>query len=142
MLGGSEVKFARNLLTAFDRLDLARYAEIEPGPEQEPLRAFFSERFAEHPRPYWERFLEPVDCCWAFVRSLKDAFEDPHTRHRRMLLTDGRGNRHIGPPINYAREPARPNLQIPDYGEHSLEIGRSLGINEETLADWRGRGVI
>ncbi len=99
VLGGSEAKFARNLLTAFDRLDLMPYAEIEPGPEQEPLRTFFRERFAEHPCAYRESFLEPVDCCWAFVRSLKDAFEDPHTLHRRMLLTDARGNRHIGPPI-------------------------------------------
>ena len=133
VLGGSEAKFARNLLTAFDRLDLMRHAEIEPGPEQEPLRAFFRERFAEHPRAYWEAFLKPVDCCWAFVRSLKDAFEDPHTLHRRMLLTDARGNRHIGPPIKYADEPARPHPESPVYGERFLEIWRSLGIDEETL---------
>ena len=142
VLGGSEVKFARNLLTAFDRLDLLPYAEIEPGPEQEPLRAFFRARFAEHPRAHWESFLEPVDCCWAFVRSLKDAFEDPHTLHRQMLLTDARGNRHIGPPIKYADEPAQPDLEIPDYGEHSIEIGRSLGIDEATLARWRDREAI
>ena len=142
VLGGSEVKFARNLLAAFGRLDLMPYAEIEPGPEQQPLRAFFRERFAQHSRAHWESFLEPVDCCWAFVRSLKDAFDDPHTLHRRMLLTDARGNRHIGLPIKYANEPAQPNLEIPEYGEHSLEIGRSLGIDEETLADWRSRSVI
>ena len=142
VLGGSEAKFARNLLSAFGRLDLMPHAEVEPGPEQEPLRRFFRERFAEHPRPHWESFLEPVDCCWAFVRSLKDAFADPHTRQRGMLLTDGRGNRHIGPPIKFADEPAQPNLAIPKYGEHSLEIGRSLGIDERTLADWHARGVI
>ena len=142
VLGGSEVKFARNLLAAFDRLDLMPYAELEPGPQQEPLRAFFKARFAERPREHWEAFLAPVDCCWAFVRSLKDAFEDPHTRHRRMLLADERGNRHIGPPIKYADEPAEPNLAIPQYGEHSLAIGRSLGFAEEALADLRVRGVI
>ena len=142
VLGGSEVKFARNLLGAFDRLDLLPYAEIEPGPEQEPLRAFFKEQFARHPRSHWESFLAPVDCCWAVVRSLKDAFEDPHTLHREMLLTDGRGNRHIGPPIKFASDPARPNLEIPGYGEHSLEVGRSLGIDEQTLAALRERGAI
>ena len=142
VLGGSEVKFARNLLAAFDRLDLMPYAELEPGPQQEPLRAFFKARFAERPREHWEAFLAPVDCCWAFVRSLKDAFEDPHTRHRQMLLADERGNRHIGPPIKYAEEPAQPNLEIPQYGEHSLAIGRSLGFAEEALADLRVRGVI
>lgn len=142
VLGGSEVKFARNLLAAFERLDLLPLAEVEPGPEQEPLRAFFRSRFGERPRAHWEAFLAPVDCCWAFVRSLKDAFADPHTAHRGMLLTDERGNRHIGPPIKFTREPARPNLDIPEYGEHSLAIGRSLGIDEETLTRWRAAGVI
>ena len=142
VLGGSEVKFARNLLAAFDRLDLLPFAQMEPGPGQEPLRAFFRERFASRPRAHWERFLEPIDCCWAFVRSLKDAFEDPHTLHREMLLRDATGHRHIGPAIKFTHEPARPNLDIPDYGEHSVEIGESLGIDAAHLASLRERGIL
>ena len=141
-LGGSEAKFARNLLTALGRLDLLRYAEIEPGPEQEPLRAFFKAEFASRSRAAWEAFLAPIDCCWAVVRSLKDAFADPHTLHRRMLLTDGQGNPHIGVPIKYAEEPAEPNLKLPGYGEHSVEIGKSLGMDEEALNELVKRGVI
>ena len=142
VLGGSELKFARNLLAAFGRLDLLRYAELEPGPAQEPLRAFLREQFALHPRAHWERFLAPVDCCWAFVRSLKDAFEDPHTLHREMLLRDPGGHRHIGPPIKFASEPARPRLDIPEYGEHSVAIGNSVGVDPVDLAALRERGVI
>ena len=142
VLGGSEVKFARNLLAAFDRLDLLPLAELEPGPEQEPLRAFFRERFGSRPRAHWERFLEPIDCCWAFVRSLKDAFEDPHTLHRNMLLRDAGGHRHIGPPIKFTQEPAQPNLDIPGYGEHSVEIGESIGLEAAHLAALRERGVL
>ncbi|MXY51192.1 MAG: CoA transferase [Gammaproteobacteria bacterium] len=142
VLGGSEVKFARNLLAAFDRLDLLQFAEAEPGPQQAPLRAFFGERFGAQPRAHWERFLEPVDCCWAFVRSLKDAFEDPHTRHREMLLRDSDGHRHIGPPIKFAHEPAEPRLDVPDYGEHSVEIGKSIGFDADDLDALRARGTI
>ncbi len=142
VLGGSESKFARNLLTAFDRLDLLPCAETEPGPAQEPLRAFFRARFRAEPRAYWEDFLAPVDCCWAAVRSLKDAFEDAHTLQRKMLLEDERGNRHIGVPIKYADEPAEPNLAIPAYGEHSLAIGESLGFAAGELAEMRRRGAI
>ena len=141
-LGGSEVKFARNLLAAFDRLDLLPLAEIEPGPEQAPLRAFFRDRFASRPRAHWERFLAPVDCCWAFVRSLKDAFEDPHTLHREMLLRDANGHRHIGAPIKFADEPAQPNFDIPDYGEHSVEIGEAIGFDAAELKALRERGTI
>ncbi len=142
VLGGSEVKFAHNLLAAFDRLDLLPFAQLEPGPEQEPLRAFFRERFGSRPRIHWERFLESIDCCWAFVRSLKDAFEDPHTLHRDMLLRDAGGHRHIGPPIKFTHEPARPSLSIPDYGEHSVEVGESIGVEAAHLAVLRERGVI
>ena len=142
VLGGSEVKFARNLLAAFDRLDLLPLAALEPGAGQEPLRAFFRERFAAEPRAYWERFLAPVDCCWAIVRSLKDAFEDPHTLARQMLLRDADGHRHIGVPIKYADEPAVPRLDIPGYGEHSVEIGASLGIDPAHVETLRARGVI
>ena len=76
------------------------------------------------------------------VRSLKDAFADPHTLHRRMLLTDGQGNPHIGVPIKYTNEPAQPNLELPGYGEHSVEIGKSLGMDEATLNELVERGVI
>ena len=142
VLGGSEVKFARNLLAAFDRLDLLPFAEQEPGPDQEPLRAFFRERFRARPRAHWERFLEPVDCCWAFIRSLKDAFDDPHTRQREMLLRDAGGHRHIGVPIKFALEPARPRLDTPGYGEHSTEIGESIGLDPAAVAALRARGTI
>ena len=142
VLGGSEVKFARNLLAALDRRDLLPYARIEPGPGQEPLRAFFREQFAARPRAYWERFLEPVDCCWAFVRSLKDAFDDPHTLHREMLLRDTSGHRHIGVPIKFADEPGRPGLDVPEYGEHSFEIGESIRFDPAALKALRERGSI
>ena len=142
VLGGSEVKFARNLLAAFDRPDLMPLAELEPGPGQAPLRAFFAEAFATQPRAHWERFLATVDCCWAFVRSLKDAFEDPHTLHREMLLRDAGGHCHIGPAIKFAREPARPRLDIPDYGEHSIALGEAVGMDAHELAALRERGAI
>ena len=141
-LGGSEIKFARNLLATFGRLDLLPHAERAPGPEQEPLRAFFKTQFASAPRAHWEAFLAPIDCCWAAVRSLKDAFEDPHALHRKMLLKDEQGNWHIGVPIKYAAEPAQPNLNIPAYGEHSLEIGESLGMDRAWLEGLAARGVI
>jgi len=129
VIGGSEVKFAENLLAAFDRLDLLHYAKIEPGPKQAPLRDFFRAQFGAHDRAYWEAFMAPIDCCWAFVRSLKDAFDDPFTAERKMVLRDDAGNRHIGVPIKFRREPASPELTIPGYGEHSEAIAKSLGVD-------------
>lgn len=142
VIGGSEVKFAENLLTALGRVDLLPYAKIPPGDEQEPLKAYFREVFAGNTLAHWEAFLAPVDCCWAVVRDLKQAFDDPFTAERGMVFTDGDGNRHVGPPIRFAKEPPRPNPKLAGYGEHSEEIAREVGLSAEDAAALKARGVI
>ena len=142
VLGGSEVKFATNLLTALGREDLIEYAAIEPGPEQEPLRQFFKATFAKKTLAEWEAFLSEIDVCWAPVRTLKDAFDDPHTAQRGLVFTDEAGNRHIGPPLRFAREPGQPDPATPEFGEHSEEIARQAGFDPERIQAMKDRGVI
>src|ERR1051325_2470459 len=71
VLGGSEVKFAENLLAALGRMDLIEYARVEPGEGQAPLIAYFVETFLTRTRGEWEAFLQNIDVCWAPVRTLK-----------------------------------------------------------------------
>lgn len=142
ILGGSEVKFAENLLSALGRLDLLDYARVEPGPGQAPLIAFFETLFKTRTLAEWEAFLSGVDLCWAPVRTLKDAFADPHTYARGMVLTDAAGNRHIGVPVKFHAEPARPDLAVPGYGEHSEAIAAEAGLSAETIARLRAKGTI
>jgi crotonobetainyl-CoA:carnitine CoA-transferase CaiB-like acyl-CoA transferase len=142
ILGGSEVKFAENLLAAFGREDLVPFAKVPPGPDQAPLRAFFQETFAERSLAEWKEFLSGVDCCWSWVRNLKEAFEDPFTTERGMVFTDANGNRHIGPAIRFARGPAQPNPKAPAYGEHSQEIAASVGLSETEIARMKEKGSI
>lgn len=119
VLAGSEAKFCENLLRALGRLDFLDIAKGEPGPSQAPLIAYFTETFRQKSRAEWETFLSEIDLCWAPVRSLKDAFDDPHTLARGMLLKDSAGNNHIGPAIKFREDPARPTLRVPSYGEDS-----------------------
>lgn len=142
ILGGSEVKFAENLLTALGRQDLAPYAKVPPGPGQAPLREFFKARFAERTLAEWKEFLAGVDCCWSWVRSLQEAFDDPFTAERGMVFTDAEGNRHIGPAIKFANEPARPDAAVPSYGEHSEEIAKSVGLSAEDVSALKKAGSI
>jgi crotonobetainyl-CoA:carnitine CoA-transferase CaiB-like acyl-CoA transferase len=116
VLGGSEVKFAENLLRALNRLDLLDYAKVEPGAGQKPLIDFFVQTFVTKTRSEWEEFLSSIDLCWAPLRNLKDAFEDAHTCARDMLLRDAHDNKHIGPAIKFRSDPAEPNLALPEYG--------------------------
>lgn len=119
VLGGSEIKFAENLLTALGRPDLLSYAKLPPGPAQEPLRVFFKQAFAMRSLSDWQEFLHGVDCCWAPVRSLKDAFDDRFVIERDMVLTDPDGCRHIGQPIRFQNEPGNPVFDLPIFGDKS-----------------------
>ena len=122
VLGGSEVKFAENLLKALGRLDLLDYAKVEPGAGQVPLVEYFIATFRTKTRAEWETFLAGIDLCWAPVRTLKDGFDDAHTLAREMVLKDENGNRHIGPAIKFKNDPANPDLDLPRYGEDNDAI--------------------
>ena len=142
ILGGSEAKFAANLLNALGRPDLLQYARVPPGPEQAPLRAFFEETFAGQSLAYWQSFLSQVDCCWSWARSLKETFDDPFTAERGMVFTDASGNRHVGPPIRFRDEPPEPEPRVPTYGEDSAEIAAEAGLDVEAIATLIAKGTI
>jgi len=142
ILGGSEVKFADNLLGAFGRPDLGVYARRPPGPEQAPLRDFFRAAFKSEPLAHWQAFLKDVDCCWSWVRNLKDAFDDPFTAERGMVFTDETGARHVGPPIRFRREPPRPQTRVPGCGEDSAAIAAAAGLSPDEISALKRKGTI
>ncbi|HWA92735.1 MAG TPA: CoA transferase [Rhizomicrobium sp.] len=114
-LAGNEKKFCENLLGALGRPDLIALAAGEPGPSQQPLIDFFASTFASRTQAEWEAFLSPLDLCWAPLKTLKDAFDAPHTKARGMVLRDAAGNRHIGPATKFRNEPAEPDFSLPRY---------------------------
>jgi crotonobetainyl-CoA:carnitine CoA-transferase CaiB-like acyl-CoA transferase len=124
VLAGSEAKFSENLLRALGRLDLLDLAKGEPGPSQAPLTAYFTDTFKQKTRAEWEAFLEPVDLCWAPVRTLKDAFGDSNASARGIVLKDAQGNSHIGPAIKFRGDPAKPDLRLPAYGADTARLAR------------------
>jgi len=67
---------------------------------------------------------------------------DPATAERGMLLVDGEGVEHLGVPIRFAREPASPDLRVPELGEHSAELVKSVGYADADIARLRAEKVI
>jgi crotonobetainyl-CoA:carnitine CoA-transferase CaiB-like acyl-CoA transferase len=121
-LGGSEPKFAENLLAGLERLDLLGAAKQPPGAGQAPLHDFLKEAFAARTQAEWVEWFEGRDICFAPVRSLKEAFDDPFLAERGMLSRDAEGSEVVGAPIRFRSEPARINARAPDKNEHGAEI--------------------
>jgi crotonobetainyl-CoA:carnitine CoA-transferase CaiB-like acyl-CoA transferase len=124
-LGGQEEKFVRTLLDALDRPDLIPLVLKGPGPHQAPVAAFLAQTFASQPLAAWEQRLGALDVCFGAVRTLPEAFADPHTVRRHMVLHDERGHRHVGSPIHFADEPAQPRLQAPALNEFAPELAKT-----------------
>ena len=121
-LAGQEDKFVRTVLSAFGREDFSGLCARGPGPHQKPLIDFFRSEFLKKSQAEWIEWFEPLGVCFAPVKTIKEAFEDPQVLARGMLLRDGPGRKHIGPAIKFQREPAKPVLREPLLGEHNSEF--------------------
>jgi crotonobetainyl-CoA:carnitine CoA-transferase CaiB-like acyl-CoA transferase len=141
-LGGSEVKFATNLLTAFGREDLVELCKQPPGPVQDPVKVFLRERFESETLAYWAQWLQDVDVCWAPVRGLHEAMHESHLCEREMLLRDERGNEHLGIPIKYTDEPGTVVFDLPQLGQDNEPILRGLGLGENEIRSLAERKII
>ncbi len=125
VLAGQERKFARALLEALGRPDLVALNEQGPGPHQEPLCAFLRETFASRTRDEWDAWLAGLDVCYAPLKTLPEALEDPQLLARGMLLKDAQGRRHLASAIRFRDEPAQLNLSEPELGAHEASAGWS-----------------
>jgi crotonobetainyl-CoA:carnitine CoA-transferase CaiB-like acyl-CoA transferase len=132
-LGGAEHKFAENFLNAVGAPDMIPFAHEPPGPKQDPLKEFLARTFKTKPRDEWIAFCAKIDVAFAPVLNLKEAFDDPNTRAREMLLHDEYGIPHIGVPIKFAAEPARPRFTLPELGADSESIAREIGYSPDEI---------
>jgi crotonobetainyl-CoA:carnitine CoA-transferase CaiB-like acyl-CoA transferase len=140
-LGGSEIKFASNLLTALGRKDLIPICEQPPGPAHDPVKKFLCETFLTKSWQEWIDWFEGRDICFAPVKTLREGFDDPHTHARQMLLKDDRGWKHIGIPIKFRNEPGRVDFHAPELGENSREILESLNYGRDEIEALKAKGV-
>jgi crotonobetainyl-CoA:carnitine CoA-transferase CaiB-like acyl-CoA transferase len=140
-LGGAELKFASNLLSALGRPDLIPLCALAPGPGQDPVRDFLTETFLTKTQPEWVDWMAGKDIAFAPVNSLREGLDDPQTRHREMLVRDARGWEHLGIPIRFSDEPGHPRFDPPAHGQHSEQILRGLGYSDGELEAMKADGV-
>ncbi|MEM8726917.1 MAG: CoA transferase, partial [Pseudomonadota bacterium] len=119
-LGGREIKFARNLLTALSREDLISHAEREAG-EQDELIAFLRATLATRTRDEWVEWFADKDVAFAPVLNFREALDEPYIKERGLLVESSDGAHHIAPPIRFAGEDWQPE-KVPELNS---------GLNEK-----------
>lgn len=114
-LGGREMKFAVNLLSALGREDLISHAAREAG-EQGELIAFLRETFADRTRDEWAAWFADKDIAFAPVLDFREALSEPHVAERGLLVETAEGAHHIAPPIRFAGQEWTPAV-VPELGK-------------------------
>jgi len=142
VLGGAEIKFAANLLHAFDRPDLVDLCKLPPGKPQAPVRAFLKELFLTRNQAEWIAWMTDKDIAFAPVQNLREALDDPQIRARAMVVEDERGWEHIGNPLKFGGEPPRPDFSTAQIGEHSGAILEGLGYGKAEIDELIAAGTI
>lgn len=114
VLGGREIKFARNLLEALGRPDLVPLAEAPAG-KQGALITFLKETFKTRTREEWVHWFADKDVAFAPVLDFREALDEPHIAERGLLVEGAEGGVHIAPAIRFVGEKWQPSC-IPPLG--------------------------
>ena len=82
----------------------------------------------------------------AKVYSLDEVFADPHVLHRKMWLevehpTEGKINQ-LGIAVKLSDTPGAIRRQAPVPGEHTVEILKALGYDEQSINKLCREGII
>ena len=141
-LGGSEMKFVTNFLTAVGREDLIEVAKESPGEPQAALHDYLTETFLTKTRDEWTEWFQGKDICFAPVLDMVEAFDNEHLKARDMLLRDDAGNAHLGIPIKFREEPGEVTMKAPELGADSEEIALGLGMSAGEVAQLKEKGVL
>lgn len=142
VLGGSEIKFCRNLLEALARPDLIALCELPPGAGQLPVVEFLTRTFKSRIQAQWVDFMRELDVCFAPVNDLRAGFDLEQTRVREMLLVDEDGREHIGTPFKFTDEPGSVAFAAPRHGQHNAALLNELGYSDSQIESLRADKVI
>lgn len=107
VLGGREMKFVTNLMTALERPDLIGIAE-RPAGEQGELIDFLRGIFAGKTRDEWVAWFAEKDVAFSPVLDFREALDQPHIAERGLLVEHDSAHQ-IAPAIRFADEQWTPS---------------------------------
>lgn len=115
VLGGREIKFARNLLGALGREDLLHLAELPAG-DQDELINYLRLTFKTKTRDEWVAWFAHRDIAFAPVLDFQEALSEPHIAERGLLVEAEDGSHHIAPAIRFEGETKWQPAPVPELG--------------------------
>jgi crotonobetainyl-CoA:carnitine CoA-transferase CaiB-like acyl-CoA transferase len=145
---GNDSQFAK-LCEVLGRPELARderYAtNVARVRNQDTLTPILRAQLMQQTRKHWANALEAAGVPCGPINSVAEVFEDPQIRQRQMLIevdhpTAGKAKL-VGSPMRFTQAPVQYERAPPLLGEHTREILRELGIEEQDITRLATSGV-
>ena len=139
-VGAIEPWFFENLcrLLGCEEFIPEQYTE---GEKREEMFAAFTNVFLTRSRDEWVNLLMPEDTCVAPVYGIDELVDDPHLRHRRMIVenerTDAGARRQVGVMVKLSETPGTIRSPGPEQGQDTPAILEELGYGEREIESLR-----
>ncbi|HET6946355.1 MAG TPA: CoA transferase [bacterium] len=149
-VGAANQRTWERLARAIGREDLLARPEYATDAQRtdrrRELAAEIEHTMAAHPAAHWLAVLERSGVPCGPILDYAEVFADPHVRQRGMVQEldhpSGGRIRQLGPAVKLSATPLRLRRPAPTLGQHSAEILRELGYEEETINDLMTRGIV
>jgi crotonobetainyl-CoA:carnitine CoA-transferase CaiB-like acyl-CoA transferase len=109
------------------------------------LISLLNETFKQKPMQYWIEEFEDVKIPCGPINLFSDVLNDPHVLDREMVIEVEHPRigamKMLGIPVKLSRTPGQVKTTPPDLGEHTDEILKQLGYNEQAIKAFHEHGV-
>lgn len=110
------------------------------------LNRLLAERLREKSTEAWLAELEPKGVLCARINTFEEAMQDSQIEANRMVVEmthpETGSLKLLGTPIRLHATPPRLHRPPPQLGEQTEELLGELGYSNDTIADWRKRGLL
>jgi crotonobetainyl-CoA:carnitine CoA-transferase CaiB-like acyl-CoA transferase len=144
-IGALEPRFWVELCKKLEREDFIPF-QYDEGEKRGEIFLFLERTFRGKTREEWMEILKDLDVCVGKVLHLDEAFKDPQVVHRRMVteFNDPKKGKMalLSSPIKMAETPPDIRRAPAAFGEHTEEVLRELGLQEEEIRQMKKEGVV
>ena len=130
-----------------DLIEDARFGSLRDRRRNgEELITLIDEAFSTKTLDEWKPILDDANLIWSPVQSFEQSFNDPQMHAAGVFVdmpkADGTSYKNIASPIRFRTESSDPKGPLPEIGEHTLDVLRDYGFDEETCAAYLDQKII
>ncbi|MCB1172233.1 MAG: CoA transferase [Leptospiraceae bacterium] len=145
MLAALEERFLRVFLKQAGRSDLLENFDFKKD-DPEILRPALASILKSKNRSDWQELFTHSDTCLSPVNNLAEAINDPQIQARGLVQTVEHPElgaiRLIGSPFQFSQTPCSIRSLPPAHGEHTDQVLKQLGLDQEQIQNLRAKRVI